>query len=44
MEKKETKTVTYVCCSSTCGKVEIVTYAPSASKKCPDCGGTMVRR
>ena len=33
----------YVCMSTTCGHVEFSTFAPAASKKCPECGGTMKR-
>lgn len=34
----------YVCTKTTCGHTEQVTFAPSSTKKCPDCGGTMIRR
>jgi predicted RNA-binding Zn-ribbon protein involved in translation (DUF1610 family) len=38
------KTWIYVCTSSSCGKTEIVTFAPSSSKKCPECGCSMIRK
>lgn len=33
----------YVCVSSTCGYVELTNYAPSATKRCPSCGGMLKR-
>jgi len=33
----------YVCMSTSCGHVEFSTFAPSSTKKCPECGGTMRR-
>ncbi len=33
----------YVCMSTTCGHVELSTFAPAATKRCPKCGGTMRR-
>lgn len=36
------KMYVYVCTSTSCGKTEMVTYAPSATKKC-ECGCTMKR-
>ncbi len=33
----------YTCLSSTCGHVEYATYAPSYTKRCEACGGTMKR-
>ena len=33
----------YVCMSTTCGHVELASYAPAATKRCPACGGTMKR-
>ncbi len=31
----------YVCVSTSCGHVELVTYAPAATRRCPVCGGMM---
>jgi predicted nucleic acid-binding Zn ribbon protein len=36
-------TYRYECVLSTCGHVELTTYAPQATRKCPHCGGMMKR-
>ncbi len=33
----------YICMLTTCGHVEYTDYAPAATKRCPECGGTMAR-
>jgi predicted nucleic acid-binding Zn ribbon protein len=33
----------YECIRTTCGYVELTTYAPAATKRCPACGGLMKR-
>jgi len=33
----------YICLNTSCGHVELTTFAPQASKKCPKCGGSMKR-
>lgn len=33
----------YVCVGTTCGHVELAIYAPTATKRCPECGGMMRR-
>jgi rRNA maturation endonuclease Nob1 len=34
----------YECVVSTCGYVEPAKYAPAATKRCPSCGGMLVRK
>lgn len=34
----------YECVVTTCGHVELSKFAPAATKRCPLCGGMMVRR
>jgi predicted nucleic acid-binding Zn ribbon protein len=33
----------YECMQTTCGYVELATYAPAATKRCPKCAGMMKR-
>jgi hypothetical protein len=33
----------YVCMLTTCGLVKYTTFAKAATKRCPECGGTMKR-
>jgi hypothetical protein len=33
----------YECVVTTCGYVELASYAPSATKRCPKCGGMLKR-
>lgn len=37
------KTWRYRCLSTSCGHIEQTTHAPTASKRCPACGGMMKR-
>lgn len=36
-------TYTYTCMNTSCGNVELTTFAPAATKRCPKCGGQMKR-
>jgi len=33
----------YICVKTSCGHTEYSTFAPQATKKCPECGGMMKR-
>lgn len=37
------KTWRYRCVVTTCGHIELTTYAPTATKRCTVCGGMMKR-
>lgn len=37
------RTYRYVCVRTSCGHIELTTYAPSSTKRCPKCGGSMRR-
>ena len=34
----------YMCTSTSCGNVEYSKFAPSSSKRCPNCGSMMLRK